>query len=153
MPHLTIRVFWGNPMITKMLLRYAVECKCQVIFDQFYVYFIVTDDMVAILLQREVAIHQLASLEMAIEDLRVMLFTRVQSQTACTRVFMTLNEYNAIVSASSSHMTAFFIQHRPSCDEYAMYMRVCEFFGITPYTSWPVVNALWSIALTLQGAL
>jgi hypothetical protein len=153
MQNLIFRVSRGNPMLMEMILRYGVEYKCRVIFCRFHVYFIVTDEIVAILLQTEVAILHFVGLKAEIEYQRTTLFTRIQSSIACTREYMTVEEYNSCVSSSSIHMTAFFRQHTPSSDKYALYLRVCEFFGITPYTSLAVVNALWSLALTVQGVL
>lgn len=152
MSNLAFSVFWNNTMLMRLLVRFGVECKCQVLFDNFYVYFIATDATVAIMCHKEVAIHRLAGLNVANEDLRNMLFNVLQSQTACERVSMTVKEYNALVAASSRHMTTFFRQHRPSYEEYDVYVRVCEFFGITPYTSWTVVSALWSMVATLRNA-
>ena len=156
-PHLTFRVFCGNPKLMQLLLFYGVECKCRVIFAQFHVYFIVTDEAIAILLQTEVARLHILGLTVAFDDLRTMLFTRLftrlQPETACTREYVTVKEYDALVLASSGYMTTFFRQHRPVNEEYGVYLRVCAFFKITPYTSLAVVNALWSLALTVRGAL
>ena len=149
----TIRVFRGNPMLMKMIVILGVGYKCNVLFDQWCVYFVLTDETVSIICQTEVAIHLRAGLVVSMEYLRTSLFAKIQTQTKCTLVDMTVRRYCALTISSSFHMTAFFKQHMPLYDEYDVYLRVCTEYRITPYTRVPVVNKLWSLLATLKGAL
>lgn len=149
--HLVFRVFWTNRCVLRLLLQYGVNMKCHVLFDELWAYFVVTDATVAKICSTPIAIHALIGMTVPLEDLRKQLFTTVMKSTGCVRISMTGQEYNALASASDQHMHAFFRHYMPTNEEYKVYLCVCEFFGVTPYTSWAVVNTLWSLALTLRG--
>jgi hypothetical protein len=151
--HLVFRVFWSNRHVLRLLLKYGVNMKCHVLFDKRWVYFVVTDTNVANVCSTSIAIHALIGKTVPPEDLRKQFFAEVMESTGCVRISMTEQEYNALASASDQHMHAFFRHYMPTNEDYEVYLCVCKFFGVTPYTSSYVVNAIWSLALTLQGAL
>lgn len=150
---LAFRVYWSNPLVMKLLVQFRVERGCVVLFDQFGVYFIVTDDTTAILCETEVQIYRLAGLTPPIEHLRAALFERMHKQTGCEHVPMTDQEYNTLTSESSVHMAAFFREYKPVSEKYAEYVKVCKSFNVTPYTPLPVVNIFWGFVVTIAASL
>jgi hypothetical protein len=155
-----------------------VDYKCEVKFDDRYVYCIITDLAVANRRSNQLAADTLfkttvakttvamkdqlaaaalvettvAKTTVAMKDLRAQVFEQAKTCTGCVWVSLTEQEHKNLGMESDRYMADFFQNHCPSeAVDYEKYKEVCRFFGVTPYTSWAVVNTLWSLALTLRG--
>jgi hypothetical protein len=143
--HLVFRVFQTNAYVWDLLFKWAVDYKSEVKFDERYVYCIITDAVVATRRSNQLAAAALVETTVAMKDLRAQVFEQAKTCTGCVWVSLTEQEHKSLGVESDRYMADFFQNHCPSeAADYEKYKEVCRFFGITPPTSWAVVNALWS---------
>ena len=146
-PKLIFRFDRIGRYVLELIYKYGVTHGCEFIFDKYWVYIIMRDDAVYKLCNTEVLVHKLASLTPTMEYLYAFLFDKILKGKGCERVYMTERDRTTLEHNSPVHQTIFFREFKPESDKYEQYVKMCAFFNVKPYTSWPAVNIMWEFVL------
>jgi len=147
-PKLIFRFHRIGRNVSELVYTYGVTHGSEVIFDKYGVYVIMRDDAVYKLCDTEVLALHLAGLTPTMEYLHTFLFARYLKGTGCERIYMSESDRTTLACESPVHKATFFREFKPDCEKYDQYVKVCAFFNVNPYTSWPTVNIMWEFVLT-----